>query len=665
MDDLFHLWLKSISELCINKYRKKKDRYYIEQYNNKKEELIYENRQFYDPHFNFKTEFLEGIDVDFSQLWYQYRPCAIYDKSFSGWKLYNSYELKIISPITLKTAPKNIKIKEKYAIKRYYNSIVQNVNVFYINEKPNIFVNVKNKEKVKFKYIKIEDDINLSLYKFSEYSDLIILYLESDISKSDISKSDISKSDISKSDISKSDISKSDKPYKSLESLEIILDNFIPAYPIWLDEKVIVLTPILLQQLNGCDNKNRVQSLYNRIANNLGAILINMSKIFPLPKLYDDFSFKDDDIKNGISDYETGIFKDGRVKKLIPEYTKHIPKYGHGWISFDTQVGIISALESDTFRFKNSESDSTINNFNTKNKNSESDSKVILELGAWLGLSTRIFSNYSSFETTIYSIDRYDNNAIYDVSQNFMKPSEKLYNHLRYETFCSNLSSFNNEKLTSKDLTSRYFFDEQEHKSKDFNSNKFVLMKMDIYEGIEVIYKNGIKPDLILIDFEKKKDKLLGVLKKLKQYFPNCIIVGDDYVFPSVREAVRLSKLNFTYTMNEAYIISNNQHIHKSIIENIKKNKKIYETTKEQNKALKDSSEGILNDPFLKIRDQSSYNINYFSRYNRDLAIGIIEKIYKTRDLKSLSFPTPLHNPISLTFFDYFFLSSNPKNIYE
>lgn len=375
-------WNKAICETILIKNledKKLEKETFIKRFNNLKKESIYDNSLFYDPHFDFYTEFLEGIDEDYSQLWYQYRPCKSYIQKFkSGWKLSNEYSLKITSPITLDTTLETINVKEKYLIKRYYNSSVESVKVFYLNEPPNIFPYNPRKVKGDFKkieYIKIDEkDINLTLHSKSSYSDLIILYLED-------------------------------------STRDLVIDNFIPTYPLWLDEKIIILTPILLQQINGCDNENIIQSLYSRVANNLGAILINKSKKFDLPE------YKDENSIRGISDYSEGIFKDGRVSLVIPERTKHIPEYGHGWISSDTHVSVVSVLEAVK-------------------------PKVILELGSWYGLSTRIFSNMNPRkDMTIYSIDRYENNAIYEKNVRNISPNDKLfYNHLRYETFCSNLS---------------------------------------------------------------------------------------------------------------------------------------------------------------------------------------------------------------------------------
>ena len=58
-----------------------------------------------------------------------------------------------------------------------------------------------------------------------------------------------------------------------------------------------------------------------------------------------------------------------------------------------------------------------------------------------------------------------------------------------------------------------------------------------MYESVKKILNDNIKVDMWFIDFEKSY-KLKSLIKKLLENNPKTIIVGDDYVFPSVKKAV-------------------------------------------------------------------------------------------------------------------------------
>jgi len=80
-------------------------------------------------------------------------------------------------------------------------------------------------------------------------------------------------------------------------------------------------------------------------------------------------------------------------------------------------------------------------------------------------------------------------------------------------------------------------------------------MKMDANEAIEIAKKTNMNPDLIYVDFVKNTEELTIVLKKLHDYFPNAIIVGDDYVYDRVKKAVAIANLKYTWKFNESYAI--------------------------------------------------------------------------------------------------------------
>ena len=151
-DELFQLWIKSICEKSL----KIENEAHTKEFENAYNHNIVKNSQFYDPHFNFNTEFLEGIDTVPKQIWNLYRPCSNYNENFNGGKLEYQYKLKVISPITLSTSERSIELKENNLIKRYYNSYAKSIIIFYFESKPNInIINIVNTDVINIKFVKI------------------------------------------------------------------------------------------------------------------------------------------------------------------------------------------------------------------------------------------------------------------------------------------------------------------------------------------------------------------------------------------------------------------------------------------------------------------------------------------------------------------------------
>lgn len=443
---------------------------------------------YYDPNTRYFTEFLDGIDNIPDKLWYLYRPVSDYVKQniteLSSLKSINNKMLRNYEIYKI-GEPLNELIK-KYSLKRYYNSFIKKVAVVSRNT-PTIKINSLKTKSVEVSYYKIENshDINEKLYQILQQDyDIVVISTES--------------------------------------RNEILLDDFIPAYPTFLYNDVLIMTPIMLQQTNGCNAEDIMKSFKNRIINVFGIVLINS-------ELTNDVSFEQkittEDVLNGISDYSNEeILKDGRVQKLIPNFAKHISFNGHGWASQYTQSNLISALKVVK-------------------------PKVILELGVWYGLSTRLMSHYNpTKDCKIYCADFYKNSAIPDKEYRKLYPSDKFYkNHQKYETFYANLSG----RVPENDLTQRFYFDKV-----DTNKSKSVyIMKMDANEAIEIAKKTNMNPDLIYVDFVKNTEELTIVLRKLRDYFPKAIIVGDDYVYDRVKKAVAIANLKYTWKFTESYTI--------------------------------------------------------------------------------------------------------------
>jgi len=166
---------------------------------------------------------------------------------------------------------------------------------------------------------------------------------------------------------------------------------------------------------------------------------------------------------------------------------------------------------------------------------------------------------------TLYAADYFKNNAEYSNKMWKLGPLDKMYlRHLRFDTFHANVAPFvrgggdgggcsggggSGKGTTGSDTGTS-------------GSADVIMLKMDVYEAIEVVATNRVAPALVFIDCEKRAGPLRDMLQRVRHCFPAATIVGDDYAFESVRKAVAAAGLPFTVTLGEAYIVFPNKASH-------------------------------------------------------------------------------------------------------
>lgn len=299
---------------------------------------------------------------------------------------------------------------------------------------------------------------------------------------------------------------------------DIHFDNtIIPAYPIiYANTKCILFTSIQLMQINGVGNECKtinsiIQSFLSRISYALGAILICGNEIH-LPEINETETYYVDGIANCFTEHDKELylynnFEDGRVisidcKNITHEsaIAKHIPWCQHGWCGYDTHLMLLLAITA----------------FKPKN---------IIELGTWYGASIRYILQNCQSNATVYSVDYFKNVCINGNKQESLVPEDKMfYNFIRFESIISSVESFALNNLT--------------------HASKFITMKMDIAEGVDFLHEHGVDIDMVFIDAEKKTKPLISLILKIRSYYPNAVIVGDDNVYQSVKDAVKQLKDN-------------------------------------------------------------------------------------------------------------------------
>jgi hypothetical protein len=153
------------------------------------------------------------------------------------------------------------------------------------------------------------------------------------------------------------------------------------------------------------------------------------------------------------------------------------------------------------------------------------DTKIIVELGSWLGTSTRWFCENSN--ANIFCVDHWLGS---NEHQNRRSLKQKL--PILYETFIVNCWEY---------------------------KNRIIPIRMNTIAGMHYISDNNISPDIIFIDASHEYDDVLKDLNTAHTLFPNATLTGDDFSWKNrsqnkrftVREALlyfaKHNKLNLSH----------------------------------------------------------------------------------------------------------------------
>lgn len=153
------------------------------------------------------------------------------------------------------------------------------------------------------------------------------------------------------------------------------------------------------------------------------------------------------------------------------------------------------------------------------------DQKLIVELGSWLGKSTR-FILENSPNACVVAVDHWLGS---DVHQDDARVQDKL--PTLYETFIVNC---------------------WEHR------NRLVPLKMNTIEGLHEVAKHGCQPDLIFIDASHRYDDVLKDLEETYRLFPESTICGDDWCHTLDNRGVRRAVKDFTKAHGLSYTHNKN-----------------------------------------------------------------------------------------------------------
>lgn len=131
--------------------------------------------------------------------------------------------------------------------------------------------------------------------------------------------------------------------------------------------------------------------------------------------------------------------------------------------------------------------------------------RLVVELGAWLGLSTRFIADAAPAATVI-SVDHWQGSPEHHSEERYAKLLPRLF-----ETFQARCWDYR---------------------------ERIVPLRTTTLDGLQQVAAHGLKPDFIYVDAEHTFEAVTAELHLARQLFPEAALGGDDYDWKEVRQAV-------------------------------------------------------------------------------------------------------------------------------
>jgi predicted O-methyltransferase YrrM len=134
---------------------------------------------------------------------------------------------------------------------------------------------------------------------------------------------------------------------------------------------------------------------------------------------------------------------------------------------------------------------------------------VIVELGSWMGLSTRFLCENSN--ATVIAVDHFEGSR-----EHQRMPELKTL----YETFVTNCWEWR---------------------------DKIIILRMDTVKALTLLaYRFSIEPDLVYVDASHEEGNVYRDVSSILELFPTTHIIGDDFCWDGVRAAVKRVAKDYT-----------------------------------------------------------------------------------------------------------------------
>lgn len=134
------------------------------------------------------------------------------------------------------------------------------------------------------------------------------------------------------------------------------------------------------------------------------------------------------------------------------------------------------------------------------------DMKAIVELGVWMGKSTRFFLEQCP-EAVVYAVDTWDRDHL-------MQWARARHPHL--------------VEVAGRPL-SQFLVNLWDHR------DRIIPVQMDSIKGIRALQASGVKPDLVYLDTTHQHPHTYHEIQAIKAAYPEVQLTGDDWEYKDRR----------------------------------------------------------------------------------------------------------------------------------
>ncbi|MDR3638187.1 MAG: class I SAM-dependent methyltransferase [Isosphaeraceae bacterium] len=138
-------------------------------------------------------------------------------------------------------------------------------------------------------------------------------------------------------------------------------------------------------------------------------------------------------------------------------------------------------------------------------RNLSEETRLVVELGSWLGMSTRFIADIAP-HATVVAVDTWAGSTEHQNQSRFQSMLPTLY------------SNFLSLSWSYRD--------------------RIVPLRMNSLEGLRTVAEFGLQPDVIFVDAEHSFEAVTSELNQAYKLFPRATLLGDDYDWEGVHEAV-------------------------------------------------------------------------------------------------------------------------------
>jgi hypothetical protein len=166
------------------------------------------------------------------------------------------------------------------------------------------------------------------------------------------------------------------------------------------------------------------------------------------------------------------------------------------------------------------------------------DTRCVLELGSWLGKSTRFIAERAP-NAYVCCIDLWSNVHIRNDPHYTQADADGLNAGTQQTDSARARQVEENMKIIDTADIGQVFMKNMWHQRATEGKPGVVPLKMSTVDGINLLASRGVVPEAIYVDASHHYDDVIEELTLCLKYWPDAQICGDDYDYPPVKRAAQ------------------------------------------------------------------------------------------------------------------------------